>query len=114
MSVQWPKFLSSHLTIIILIIFNIIVLIVFMLLYALCNLRDPTSFNDANPKTNKVATNFVDHFLLSVAVQSGIGYASITPNTNTAKILVSIQEFMVMTSSLVSVYLFVYLFNKKA
>lgn len=114
MTIKLPKFVSSHLSIIILIIFNIIVLIVFMFLYTLCNLRDPTSFNDANPKSNIVETKFIDHFLLSVAVQSGIGYASITPVSNTAKILVSIQEFLVMTSSLVSVYLFVYFFNKKA
>jgi hypothetical protein len=114
MSVNWSKFFSSHSAMIILVTFNIFVLFTFMILYAWCNSRDPTSFNNANPKSNIIATNLTDHFLLSVAIQSGTGYASVTPVTNTAKILVSIQEFIVMTSGLVSVYLFIYLFNKKS
>lgn len=113
MPIEWTKFLSSHYAMVILVIFNIIVVITFMILYAWCNSMDPNSFNDANPKSNVVATNFTDHFLLSIAIQSGVGYASVTPVTNTAKILVSIQEFIVMSAGLVSVYLFIYLFNKK-
>ena len=75
-------------------------------------MRNPNSFNNANPNSSVILTNFTDHLLLSAAVQSGVGLASIIPVTNTAKLLVSFQQFLVMTSGLVSVYIFIY-FNIK-
>jgi len=72
-------------------------------------MHNPNSFNNSNPNSKVVLTDVTDHFLLSIAVQSGVGLASITPVTNTAKLLVSFQQFIVMTSRLVSIYLFIYL-----
>jgi hypothetical protein len=50
----------------------------------------------------------MDHFLLSIAVQSGVGLCSVTPNNNIGKMLVASQQFLVMTSGFVSIYLFIY------
>lgn len=108
MSISWSKFFPSHSTIIVLVIFNITILILFTLIYTLCEMQNPNSFNNVNPKSEVVLTNFTDHLLLSIAIQSGIGLSNITPVTNTAKILVSLQQFLVMTSGLVSIYLFIY------
>jgi len=57
---------------------------------------------------NPSPIDIIDHFLLSAAVQSGVGLCSISPNNNTAKLLIAIQECIVMSSSLVSIYLFIY------
>ena len=108
MSISWSKFFPSHSSIVILVIFNITILILFTFIYTLCEMYNPNSFNNVNPKSQIILTNFTDHLLLSTAVQSGVGLSNITPVTNTAKILVSLQQFMVMSSGLVSIFLFIY------
>lgn len=113
MSVNWSKFFPSHSTIVILVLYNITVLILFTVIYTMCEKYNPNSFNNVNPKSEIILTNFTDHLLLSIAVQSGIGLSNITPVTNTAKILVSFQQFLVMTSGLISIYLFIYFSVKK-
>lgn len=105
MAVNWNKFYSTHSTIIILVTFNIIILLTFTLLYYLCERNNKQSFQKPN---NPSPIDIIDHLLLSVAIQSGVGLCSITPTNNTAKVLVAMQEFMVMSSSFVSIYLFIY------
>jgi hypothetical protein len=109
MSINWSKFVSTHSTIIILLTFNIIIVILFTLLYSICHAQNNKSFNNSDPHSKIITTDILDHFLLSIAIQSGVGYASINPVSNTAKVLVSAQEFLVLTSSLLSIYLFIYL-----
>ena len=105
-------FFLKHSTFIL--IFNIIVMFIFMFLYLLCNHNDPKSFYNPNPysKSHK-SVDTVDHFLLSVSIQSSVGYVHLIPVTNAAKILISLQEFIVMCCSLISVYMFIYFFMNK-
>lgn len=105
MGFNWNKFVSTNSTILILVSFNIISLITFTLLYYLCERNISQSFKKSD---NPSSIEIIDHFLLSVAVQSGVGLCSITPNNNIAKLLVALQEFFVMSSSFVSIYLFIY------
>lgn len=114
MDINLHLFFLTHFNIIILVIFNIFILLAFMLLYAMCYNSDPKSFNDRYfENSKKVRIGLIDHFLLSVAIQSGVGYARIMPASDTAKTLVSLQQFIVMSASLVSVYIFIYFFTRR-
>lgn len=112
MPLNLQKFVNAHMTVIYLAVFNIFFLLLFGILYFLCDYYDKTSFTSTISSPKYVITTF-DHFLLSCAIQSGVGYANITPCNEKTKLLVFIQEFMVMTNVLVSIYLFIYLPNKK-
>jgi hypothetical protein len=106
------KLISKHNNIIILVLLNIFIVILFTFIYKVCHANDKTSFITSNIKVNandnKVADiTIIDYFLLSVAIQSGVGYASINPVTNTSKIIVSIQQFLLLFSGLIAVYLFI-------
>ena len=112
MYVSLQKFVNAHLSIIVLVIFNIIILVLFAILYFLCDFFDKTSFNNTKTSQSHVST-IIDHFLLSCAIQSGVGYANTTLYNDKAKLLVFIQQFIVMTSTLLSIYLFIYFSTKK-
>lgn len=109
MAFSWKKFVSTHSSILILIIYNIFALFIFSILYYICEKNINQSFHkSSSTNNNNSPIGFIDHFLLSVAVQSGVGMCSITPTTSLAKLIVGIQEFLVMSSTFVSIYIFIY------
>lgn len=108
MLINFKKFINTHLSLIIILIYNFIMLFLFAFLYFLCEFYDKGSFNNTNKSTNLETTIF-DHFLLSCAIQSTVGFTSITPMTNKAKLIVFIQQIIVMMSALLAIYLFIFL-----
>lgn len=101
---NWKKFISRHSTVIVLLIYNIIILFIFTILYYLCEINFSYSFyKEGEPKPSYI----IDHFLLSVSIQSGVGLASIIPSNNISKLLVATQQFFVMTSNAIILYLFI-------
>ena len=98
--------LSTHYLIIILVLFNIFILITFTCIYNWCDTNG--SFKKHHETT---PNNFSDHLSLSISIQSGVGLSSIIPISTLSKILVSLQEFIVMTSTLISIYIII-IFSK--
>jgi len=86
-------------------------LILFAFLYFLCEYYNKGSFSDIKTTSPNRVTSILDHFLLSCAIQSGVGFSNIIPLNNLAKFLVFIQQFIVLTSTLISIYLFIYFSN---
>lgn len=105
MPFNWSKFVSLHSTIVVLFIFNLIILFSFTLFYYLCEKYLINSFYCPD-NSNYVC--LIDYFLLSVSIQSGVGTGSISPSNNISKLLVAAQQFFVMTSSVIILYVFIF------
>ena len=108
MKFNWKKFVSLHSTIVVLFIFNIIILFTFTLLYNLCERNNKKSFYKAD---NPSPSSIIDHFLLSIGIQSGVGLTSISPSNDISKLLVATQQFFVMASSAIIIYVFIFFFK---
>jgi len=48
----------------------------------------------------------IDYFYLSTAIQSGTGFSQTVPNTTTTKLIVMLQEFLMISGTLVSLHIF--------
>ena len=78
--------------------FHLICIIVFTFIYKYIaiDLKD----SDKNP------VDFIDYLVLSVAIQSGTGFSLINPKNDTGKIVVIIQEFILIFTHVFTVYIF--------
>ena len=50
--------------------------------------------------------NFIDYLVLSVAIQSGTGFSVVNPKNNIGKIVVIIQEFILIFTHVFTIYIF--------
>ena len=76
-------------------LFNLLVIIVFALIYA--NIS-PDNFKPLNPKKG---LTYIDYFFYAITIQTGIGLPDITTISNLANILVSIQSLIFMGSAFI-------------
>ena len=58
------------------------------------------------PISNVDTMNYSDALLLSVTIQSGVGIAYIIPQSNICKILMIIQQFIMILSYIFILYIF--------
>jgi hypothetical protein len=62
---------------------------------------------DLSFKTKKQdEKSFLDYFLLSVTIQSGVGYTDLFPVSYYSKIAVIIQQFLMMMTHIITLYIF--------
>lgn len=85
-------------------IFNIMLAIIFSLIYASIS---PHNFEPLNPKDK---LTYIDYLFYAVTIQSGIGLPDVTALSDLAKILAIIQQLIIMGSAFILIYLF---FRKK-
>ena len=80
------------------VVFHLICIIVFTFIYKhiAIDLKD----NDKKP------VDFIDYLLLSVAIQSGTGFSVVNPKNNIGKIVVIIQEFILIFTHVFTIYIF--------
>ena len=80
------------------VIFHLIIIIIFTFIYKhiAIDLKD----NDKKP------VDFIDYLLLSVAIQSGTGFSVVNPKNNIGKIVVIIQEFILIFTHVFTIYIF--------
>ena len=78
--------------------FHLICIIVFTFIYKYIaiDLKD----SDKNP------VDFIDYLLLSVAIQSGTGFSVVNPKNDISKIVVIIQEFVLIFTHVFTIYIF--------
>ena len=81
-------------------LFNIIIIIIFSIIYA--NIL-PDNFEPLNPKDK---LTYIDYLFYSVTVQSGVGLPDITALSDLAKMLVLIQQLILMGTTFILIYLF--------
>ena len=60
-------------------------------------------------KKDKGDIELIDYFYLSTAIQSGTGFSQTVPDTTNAKLIVMLQEFLMISGTLISLHIF---FNK--
>ena len=56
--------------------------------------------------SNKITPHFIDCVFLSTTVEAGVGYSSVYPVTTFGKIIMIIQQILMITNNLVTLYIF--------
>lgn len=78
--------------------------IICILMFATCYYILSDSFVDKS-ETNENKT-FLDYFLLSVTIQSGVGYSFLDPINYYSKIFVILQQLIMMSTHIITLYVF--------
>ncbi len=80
------------------VVFHLFCIIVFTFIYK----HIAIDLKDNDKKT----VDFIDYLLLSVAIQSGTGFSVVNPKNNIGKIVVIIQEFILIFTHVFTIYIF--------
>ena len=85
-------------------LFNIIIVIVFSIIYSSIS---PNNFEPSHPKDK---LTYIDFLFYALTIQCGVGLPDVMAVSNLAKILVMIQQFILMGSAYI---LIIFLFKNK-
>lgn len=96
------------------VVFHIVCILVFALLYSTFaddfgSLDDDLyseNNNNINPNKIKVKLNFLDFVLLSTTIQAGVGISQYFPNSAFTKIILIIQQLIMISTHVFTLYLF--------
>ena len=80
------------------VVYKICSIIVFTAIYWLYS-------NNFLNNNNKIP-NFIDCLFLSITVESGVGYTDLNPITDFSKVILMIQQFLMITSNIFLLYIF--------
>ena len=84
-------------------VFHLFCIILFAYLYLYLS----EHFQSDNPGSkNKYYTTFLDYFLLSTTIQAGVGISDLYPISYYSKIAVIIQQFLMMMTHIITLYIF--------
>jgi hypothetical protein len=79
--------------------------IIFIFLFSLIYFLFKEGFvSDINTKNNKI--EYLDTLLLSASIESGTGFSVISPVSNTCKFIIIIQEFIMVSVYVLTLYHF--------
>jgi hypothetical protein len=78
--------------------FHLLCIIVFTFIYKYIAIE----LKDTEHKT----VSFIDYLCLSVAIQSGTGFSQIIPKNNTGRIVIIIQELLLIFTNVFTLYIF--------
>lgn len=84
------------------VVFHILCIIVFAFLY----LYLAEQFQNGKEEQNKKYTTFTDFLLLSTTIQAGVGISDLFPISFFSKIAVIIQQFIMILSHVITLYVF--------
>ena len=79
-------------------IFHILCIITFALIYS--NISEEFSIIEKDKNT------FVDFLLLSTTIQAGVGITDLYPSSYYSKVLVIIQQIVMLLANIITIYLF--------
>lgn len=79
-------------------IFHILCIITFALIYS--NISEEFSIIEKDKNT------FVDFLLLSTTIQAGVGITDLYPSSYYSKVLVIIQQILMLLTNIITIYLF--------
>ena len=81
-------------------LFNLIIIFVFSIIYSVI---DKSNFEPLNPKDK---LTYIDYLFYSITIQTSVGLPDVTALSDLAKILVSIQQLILMGSAFILISLF--------
>lgn len=91
-------------------IFQIGCILLFSLLYWMNSDGFESEF--ANKRNYKI--RYIDHLYTAVTVQASVGFTELYPTNTTTKVLVMMQQFLMISSNILILYLFsLHLLNRK-
>lgn len=80
-------------------IFHFICILIFFIIYL--NLSEyftrNEKYNDSSP---------IDYFLLSTTIQAGVGYENLFPNNYISKLVVILQQLIMISTHVITLYIF--------
>jgi|LakMenE18May11ns_1017448.scaffolds.fasta_scaffold9596685_2 type IV secretory pathway TraG/TraD family ATPase VirD4 len=83
-------------------LFQIISIIIFGFVYW----KFSENFTSNIVKDSKYKIEILDCFYTSVTVQSGVGYSILNAKTDTGKIILMLQQFIMISSNVIMLYFF--------
>jgi hypothetical protein len=83
-------------------VFQLSCILIFGLIYWYC--RDDFIYNIGHEK--HVKTDFIDYFFMSTTVQCGVGYSYLYPVEDRGKLLLMLQQFLMISSNVLILFLF--------
>ena len=84
-------------------IFHLFCIISFAYLYLYLSENFDSYITSNNTKKTKT---YLDYFLLSTTIQAGVGISDLYPITNLSKIIVIIQQFLMLMTHIITLYIF--------
>jgi hypothetical protein len=83
-------------------LFHVICIIIFTILYSVF----ADDYNEKNESSGAVITNntFIDCLLLSTTIQAGVGISNMYPLNSIGKIILIIQQLIMMSANLFALY----------
>lgn len=91
-------------------LFQIVSIILFSLLYW----KNSDGFVSGVTKLNKNNISYIDFLFTAVTIQAGVGYSDLFPVQKLTKALVILQQFIMISSNILILYLFsLHLLGKK-
>ncbi len=92
------------------VLFHLLCIFIFALLYSTFaqdfgSLDDDLSCNK-NPNRIKEKRNFLDFLLLSTTIQAGVGISEFFPSSSFTKIILIIQQLIMISTHVFTLYLF--------
>jgi hypothetical protein len=85
-------------------LFQLSSILIFSYLY--WNYVDEFVLSNTSDKNKQQKPNFLDCFYTSITVQAGVGYNVLDPITDRAKIILLIQQFLMICANVLIFYLF--------
>jgi len=84
------------------VLFHILCIIFFALIYSYLS----EHFQSTNREKNIKYNNFIDFLLLSTTIQAGVGISELYPVSFYSKIVLMIQEVLLILTHLITLYIF--------
>lgn len=84
------------------VLFHILCIIFFALIYLYLS----EHFQSTNREKNIKYNNFIDFLLLSTTIQAGVGISDLYPVSFYSKIVLMIQEVLLILTHLITLYIF--------
>jgi len=84
------------------VIFHLFCIILFAYIYLYLSDHFQSDIEDKNKKYK----TYLDFFLLSTTVQSGVGISDLFPVSNYSKIALIIQQFLMLLTHIITLYIF--------
>jgi hypothetical protein len=83
-------------------IFQLFCILLFSMLYWM----NSDGFQSEFAERRKEKITYLDHLFTAVTVQASVGYSELYPINNTTKVLLIMQQFIMISSNILILYLF--------
>ena len=88
------------------IVFHIICILIFAIIYHKISNDFTEKDETGNSSAEKKKYKMLDCLMLSVTIQAGVGHSPLMPTTNYSKLVLIIQQFILISTHVITLYIF--------